>query len=119
MSYEEMVAAAAAAGAPASHDYSKMYAGNASSLNKPTSLPASSSGAIDTSALPGPGSSSFKHLESGKSFNYSVPAGVGGSQAGYYMQVRRSGIPLPEKKITVGCQSISMYSSRMTNHKCT
>ena len=87
MSYEEMVAAVAAgAAAPTTHDYSKMYAtGSGGSLNKPSSLAVSSSGAIDSSAL---GTSSFKHLDSGKSFNYSMPAGVGGSQApGYYMQV--------------------------------
>ena len=94
MSYEEMVAAAAAAGAgaPTSHDYSKMYGGSsASSLNKAPSLPVSSSGAIDSSGLAGAASSSYKHLDSGKSYNYSVPAGVAGSQAqGYYMQVRRS-----------------------------
>ena len=79
--------AAAAAGAQTSHDYSKIYAGGAgSTLNKPSSLPASSSGGLDSTGLAG--STSFKHLESGKSFNYSVPAGVGGSQAtGYYMQV--------------------------------
>ena len=91
MSYEEMLAAAAAA-PPASHDYSKIYAGgSASSLNKPSSLTVSSSGAIDSSALAGAASSSYKHLDSGKSYNYSVPAAVGGSQAPYYnvMQVSR------------------------------
>ena len=90
--YEDMVAAVAAgAAAPASHDYSKMYVsgsgGGGGSLNKASSLnPVSSSGGgIDSSTL---ATSSYKHIDSNKSFNYSVPTGVGASQApGYYMQV--------------------------------
>ena len=96
MSYEEMVAAAAAAGAgaPASHDYSKMYGGSgASSLNKASSLPVSSSGGMESSGLGVAASSAYKHMDSGKSYNYSVPAGVAGSQApGYYMQVSYSSL---------------------------
>lgn len=99
MTYEEMVAVAAGA-APASHDYSKMYAsGSGGSLNKPSSLPVSSSGGIDSSTL---ATSSYKHIESNKSFNYSVPTGVGGSQApGYYMQV------------------LAMYKINITSHYST
>ena len=87
MSYEEMIAAA---GAPASHDYSKMYGGTGSSLSKQPS--STSTAPIDSSALAAQASSSFKHLDSSKSFNYNVPGGVGASQApagapGYYMQV--------------------------------
>ena len=85
MAYEDMVAA------QTTHDYSKLYVGGAgSTLNKPSSLPVSSSGGLDSAALAGSaGSTSFKHqLDRGKSYNYNVPAGVGGSQApGYYMQV--------------------------------
>ena len=89
MSYEDMLAAA---GGPASHDYSKMYAATGSSLSKQPS--STSTAPIDSSAaLAAQASTSFKHHDTSKSFNYSVPGGVGASQAaptaapGYYMQV--------------------------------
>lgn len=88
MSYEEMIAAA---GGPASHDYSKMYGVTGSSLSKQPS--STSTAPIDSSAaLAAQVSTSFKHHDTNKSFNYSVPGGVGASQApaaapGYYMQV--------------------------------
>lgn len=77
--------------ASASHDYSKMYGGSGSSLSKQPS--STSTAPIDSSAALVPqASSSFKHVDTNKSFNYSVPGGVGGTQApaaapGYYMQV--------------------------------
>ena len=82
--------AAAGAGGPASHDYSKMYGGTGSSLSKQPS--STSTAPIDSSAVLAAQAPTFKHLDNSKSFNYNVPGGVGASQApaaapGYYMQV--------------------------------
>ena len=81
----------AAAGGQASHDYSKMYAATANSLSKQPS--STSTAPIDSSAaLAAQASTSFKHHDTNKQFSYSVPGGVGASQAPtaapqYYMQV--------------------------------